>query len=66
MFSNRTSTRLNQSRHIAMALCTFAYQQQVASFDCPGEIGDGNRMTAFAAPDICEQQLFAFTGNGSP
>jgi hypothetical protein len=63
---NRNLTRLDQSRHITMTLRTFANKQQVARLDGSGKIGDGDRMTAFPAPDIREQSLSGIDWNGCP
>lgn len=49
-----------------MALRAQSNQQQVACFDCPGEIGDCDLMMAFPAPDIREKLFFAVTGDGCP
>jgi len=49
-----------------MTLRAFANKQQVTRFDGSGKIGDGDRMTAFPAPDIHKQSLSGIDWNGCP
>ena len=44
----------------------FADEQQVTVFDYPREMGDGDCVTAFTAPNTCEQYFFVFTGDACP
>lgn len=41
-------------------------KQQVASFDCPSEIGDGDFVATFPAPHVGKQLLLAVGGNALP
>lgn len=56
-----SSVRFNQPSHIAVTLCTFANQQQIARPDRAGKIRDG-RQAAFTAIHIGKQLLPAVTG----
>jgi len=61
-----SSRLLDHSRHFAVALGTLANQQQVAILDGPGEIGDRHCVSALPAPDVGQQALADFGGDGLP
>ena len=48
---------LDHPRYVAVALGTFALQQQVAALYGPGEIGDPHFVSALLAPDVGQQAL---------
>jgi len=45
---------LNYLRHIPTTFRTQALQHQVAAFDCPDEVRDGDPMAALNAPDVVQ------------
>ena len=49
-----------------MTLCTLAYQQQVATLDGSGGIGDRHFVAALPAPDVGQQTLADIYGDGLP
>ena len=49
-----------------MALGAFTHQQQVATLDGPGEIGDRDFVAALPAPDVGQQALADICGNRLP
>jgi hypothetical protein len=66
LFALMQSPHFHQSRHITTTFRAQTHKQQVARFDGPGEIGNGDLMTAIPAPDIGQQQLLCFRWNGCP
>jgi hypothetical protein len=60
------STHFNEPRHLAMAFVARSDKQEVACFDRPGEIGDGDFMPTCPAPDVRKQLLLEVSGNACP
>jgi hypothetical protein len=48
---------LDDSGHVTLAFGAHAHQQQVASLEGAGEVGDGRLVAAMSAPDVGQQAL---------
>ena len=57
---------LDDPGHVTLAFGTLAHQQQVASLEGAGEVGDGRFVAAMAAPGIGQQALADVDGDGFP
>lgn len=64
--SDQQLPHLNHPGHITTAFRAQAHQQQIARFDGPGEVRDGDLMTALPAPDIGQQAFLGISRNGGP
>lgn len=57
---------LDDPGHITVAFGALAAQQQVASLESAGEVGNGRFVAAMATPDIRQQSLTDVGGNQLP